>query len=656
MISWLTPTQVGSMGFGVTSSVNLNVSNGNSTTANQASVSGGITNLFNQTGETFIEIVGSSYTNFTFSTIVSTLTGQTGTTTTAATTTVIESSVATDSDGNTFTAGTSSSATTSAATVTSAPDTVESTPSTISESSATQTNESSSRQFTLLGQTTTTETAQTQYRDTTTASTFLTGWATASEEESLFVTQTVSTASTLVETTKTRTVVETVVIEDSTTKVGNTYATVYLANYLPRVNPGQEARNEGNELLLGLTSWLYVSDWNGTGIEASPYITSGTQITVSPDIASQDVQIVNFSDEFSTVSDAEITQQIEYETTQGQSTESTSHNFNYFPPKSFTYLNFTTSIAKTLSTWTIRPSQEISHRGNTQTIKNFASNVRATTLAVLQDGRTYSALVSDVGPYVSFTQLSTKPTFESATLPTSEPTITINAEGNTTYRKQGALLLFGALNPGIETDATQDMGACYVVKSCGASIGTEFGSVFYADCPEFPVISSEVYAYRDRQADENGNIGLGVLGQGYANSAGIRVLQSVENELFTIENSTIVWTTTTVTNSSTIATTESASIVVSGDPQKQLVAIKSVLGGKPELYATFYNTAPWRVYKDATGQSLIAGDSATIVTDTVANVQTTQLRAANYLSHVGFEVLLAERNPIPREGSNALNV
>jgi len=647
MIAWVTPTVMGQMQFGITATADLATN-----TPEVAAVgSAGSTTLIDQHGTTVDEFSSLAQTNFSYGTDISTFLVESTENVffTYETTTEVGTKTS-------FTYPTSSSVDTFFVS-----SFIE-----LPFTSQTATNFSGSGNAitlaTLLGQTTTTSSYESQYKLSTTISANSSKWATTTtgDEATTFTTQ-ATTVSVISDTTSTRAVTETIVTEDSETMVGNTFATIYLGNYLPQVFAGQEARNEGNELIIAVTAPLYLDEWDGNGIEASPYVSAATQITVLPEISSRDVAIVGAGAELSTISVDENTEELNYETTSlVSSVSSTSHNFNFFPPKSFEYTTFSVDIVSSATTWTVTPAQEIVHKGETEIITTYVTNPRTTTMSILDDGRTYSAL--RVGPqnaHISTTAYAAFDSYETS----STSNAALQAAGNTTYRRDDALGLIGPLNVGIEEDERIDMGACYVVKSCGVSLGNSFASVFTANCPEFSVASSDCYAFRDRQGDENGSIGLGLSGQGFANTAGIRVLKTFQNNSFTIDGQTVVWTTTTATNSTTSATTESTTsattesttIGASGTPRVSLVAVKSVLGGRPEQYATFYNTAPLGVYKDTDGSSFIAGQQPTIKQSSDEDLQTTQLRFANYLTHFGGQIALAERNPIPYEGSHAVS-
>jgi hypothetical protein len=497
--------------------------------------------------------------------------------------------------------------------------------------------ESGSTGFGLISYTTTTETEAWSPKSTTTQTRSSSVWTTQAETETTqtadFSFTTTSTSFTeirasFVNATRTATRVtaltsvnnddpEFTYAEESTVPA-NVYDTIIEA--------------EGNEFFLYYTGGVELSAWDGVGVPATN-IDRGTRLTLQATVESENI-INNTATQSLAV--AELTTSFPYHTVGASSsaTEATRWtNKTVFPPatflQTFTLLSQTT---ESTTTTRLRSSGTITHYGNTRAVLRRAFLGGLTTYTgVLNDGRTFSQRNFDLlhGQQLTFEDTEVTGVFWEG------------GNGNTTNEVNAAqrLRLVGSKIDRFDEGFlfVPEGGTCSVVKPVGAVLGSSTGSYFtVADEAAPSFTGSNFYAKISRDVEEDG--------------LALWTLLNTENASFTISETKYIWTTTTASEGTTVATTSSAAIQVIGDAQTRIVATKNVLGGTPEESATFYQRVPAGVYLDNSENYVTMSGDATSFTD---SQPTSFLRAVPFLTNFGQPLAIVDRNSILRNGEFA---
>jgi hypothetical protein len=493
--------------------------------------------------------------------------------------------------------------------------------------------------FGLVSYTTTTETEARNSKATTTVTQTSSAWTTQAQTQSTqtadfsFTTTSISftaIAASFVNATRTVTRVtaltsvnnddpEFTYTEESTVPA-NVYDTIIEA--------------EGNEYFLYYTGGVELSDWDGVGIPATADVMRGTRLTLEATVVNED--IIN---QTSTASDAvaEITSSFPYHTVLVSSSETEAvswTNKTVFPPATFLQtITFLTETTESTTTSRLRSAQTITHNGNTRTVLRRRPLGGLTTfIGLLNDGRTFSERNFDLfhGEQLTFEDVEATGLVYGAA-----------GNGNTT----GEVNTFQRLRlVGSKLDFADEGflfvpegGTCSVAKPVGAVLSGSSGSYFTVadgNAPSFT--GSNFYAQLSRAVEDD--------------ALALWTLLNTENASFTISETKYIWTTTSASEGTTVATTSSAAIQVSGDLSTRIVATKNVLGGTPEESATFYQRVSAGVYLDNEENYVtMSGD----VTSFTESQPTSFLRAAPFLTSAGQPLAIVDRNSLLQNGEFA---
>lgn len=433
------------------------------------------------------------------------------------------------------------------------------------------------------------------------------------------------------------------------------------------------------EALLAVNQTYFADTWDGIDINANGKIATYDELTIKAFVTTQDVFVLGYDNnqtyQFSTSWQNPITFHAAFNERDGAESDYTVEE-SVTTVANYRSIPNTTSVARDvfstkprIVTTSLQQSGDLNlnHYGNIQTF--FAWVGYVTTITEVQaDGNTLSFANN-----VSISKVS------SAVLKTTYTTqggsnFLQSGGGNTSiseYRQLLGVIAERPIPPGVETRYPyiyDRFPRCSIVKSYGAFLDGQFGYRITADTEE-PPISENVMAQLSRAIATTADVFTGdenarfyTVTNYYENAdvstSGRAIYSLIETATpaFTIDGKTITWTTTTETNETTEETTQSLALGLEGDPRVGVVAVKTVLGGKVESYATFYNYLPRGLYLDSNNNLYTGNGEVTLQTgdgDTSAYAKVPFLTVVSVLGGEPMQdgspqVTTIARNQVPR--------
>lgn len=458
-------------------------------------------------------------------------------------------------------------------------------------------------------------------------------------------------------------------IEGTSTNVG-LWNTIYLTT---RQIDFEESRytHFGPEILLALNQTYYADTWDGQDLQAQGKINTYERFTIEPFVTREDVAIYDGLAQLPTyLFSTSYSFPVTYDLTSLLTNEEIESEF--LTVADYAVLPNTTANLRD-SAYSVEKYSTESAEQSYQTIFNHYGNIKTfhawvpyltTRQWIAMDGQSYKETLNTIHKIASGIVLPSYTTF-------ADGAEMQGGGGNTTiaqYRQVLGIVYQEPRPPGAEDpyagifDRTP---RCSVVKKYGAKLNGEFGYRITADVEE-PPITEQVMAQLSRAinttapqdvvADANQASVSQFYERGDVSWFGRAIYSVVEtsNQDWTVSEGAMTWTTTTEEDELIQETTLSAALGLEGEPREGVVAIKTVLGGNPESYATFYNYLPQGLWVDAdgnyhTGDGNVteqSGDASTTAYFQVPCVSIGNFFGLNNLNQ--GQITTISRNPLPR--------